>query len=147
MPAEEKERPTYLIKAFYDTLYLVNLFPLLESDFEVEIGSEAWKKAIANYQNYGVKQEIVIPSFSLINSMFNPKEIIQANQTANHEVEEQKVPIIYDDQSDHEDLSVNHLNLDLLKTKQDILNKSTLDTLFKLVTTVHPHDDSYHSDL
>jgi hypothetical protein len=76
MPPEDKERPTYLIKAFYDTLYLVNLFPLLESYFEVEIGSEAWKKAIGNYQNYGVRQEIFIPSFNLINAMFNPKEII-----------------------------------------------------------------------
>ena len=81
MSPEEKQRPTYLIKAFYDTLYLVNLFPLLESDFEVEIGSEAWKKAIGNYQNYSVRQEIAIPSFNLINAMFNPKEIIAANQS------------------------------------------------------------------
>lgn len=83
MPSEEKERPTYLVKAFYDTLYLVNLFPLLESDFEVEIGSEAWKKAIRNYKNYGVRQQIVIPSFNLMNAMFNPNEIIQANQSVN----------------------------------------------------------------
>lgn len=76
MSPEERQRSTYLIKAFYDNLHLVNLFTLLEADFEVEIGSEAWKKAIGNYQNYGLRQEIAIPSFNLINAMFNPKEVV-----------------------------------------------------------------------
>jgi hypothetical protein len=40
---------------FYDNLHLVNLYPLFDTDFEVELGSEAWKKAIGNYQNFGCR--------------------------------------------------------------------------------------------
>jgi len=80
MSPEEKSRPTYLIKAFYDNMNLVNLFPLLESELQVEIGSEAWKKAVRNYHNYGVRQEVSIPSFDLINAMFDPKVVFAANQ-------------------------------------------------------------------
>jgi len=50
--------------------------------------------------------------------------------------------VIYDDQSKHDEHSeMNPLNLDLLKTTQDILNKSTMETLFKQLTTPHAHHD------
>lgn len=53
MPIEDREKPTALLKAFYDNLNLVNLFPLLESNFDVEVGGDNWKKIIGNYKIFG----------------------------------------------------------------------------------------------
>ncbi len=72
----DKGRPTSMLKAFYECLNLINLYPLLEPQFDVEIGNEAWKKAIGKYQNYGMKQEVAIPSFDMLNALFDPDEVI-----------------------------------------------------------------------
>jgi len=32
---------------------LTNLFPLFETDFDVEFGGEGWKKLIGKYKTYG----------------------------------------------------------------------------------------------
>lgn len=50
---QQRAKPTSLLKAFYDNLNLVNLFPLLENDFSVELGGDNWKKLIGNYMNFG----------------------------------------------------------------------------------------------
>ncbi len=48
-----KQKPTSLLKAFYENLHLVNLYPLIDTDFDIEIGNETWIKAIGNYKTYG----------------------------------------------------------------------------------------------
>jgi len=51
---------------------LVNLYPLIDADFDIEIGNETWLKAIGNYKTYGRRQKVSIPSFSTINALFDP---------------------------------------------------------------------------
>ena len=82
MSKEEKDKPTALVKAFYDNLNLVNLFPLLESDFDVELGGDNWKEMIGKYKLFGSPQRLNIPSFDLLNSLFDPKRITAAHQAA-----------------------------------------------------------------
>jgi hypothetical protein len=38
MPPEVRQKPNSFLKAFYDNLHLVNLFPLLDNDIDVEEG-------------------------------------------------------------------------------------------------------------
>lgn len=70
--SNKDHQQTALIKAFYDNLHLVNLYPLIDADFDIEIGNETWLKAIGNYKTYGRRQKISLPSFSTINSLFDP---------------------------------------------------------------------------
>jgi len=51
---------------------LVNLYPLIDADFDIEIGNETWLKAIGNYKTYGRRQKVSLPSFSTINALFDP---------------------------------------------------------------------------
>ena len=71
------------MKAFYDNLHLVNLFPLFEVDFDVELGGEGWRKLIEKYKQYGKKQKINIPSFQLLNTLMDPAAVREANQDSN----------------------------------------------------------------
>lgn len=82
MPIEDREKPTALLKAFYDNLNLVNLFPLLESNFDVEVGGDNWKKIIGNYKIFGSQQKVNIPSFDMLNQLFDPLEILSANSNS-----------------------------------------------------------------
>lgn len=61
-------------------MHLTKLFPLFETDFDIELGSEAWRKLIRGYKNYSKPQRSSIPPFSLINNLFDPQEILQYNQ-------------------------------------------------------------------
>jgi hypothetical protein len=69
-----------MIKAFYDNLHLVNLFPLIDADFDVEIGDDNWIKAIGKYKTYGRRQQVCIPSFSSINALFDPNQFLSVNK-------------------------------------------------------------------
>ena len=79
MSKDDKDKPTALLKAFYDNLNLVHLFPLLESDFDVELGGDNWKTLIGNYKVFGSPQRVNIPSFDIINQLFDPEEIAAAH--------------------------------------------------------------------
>ena len=78
--ATQVTRPGDLLKAFYENLHLVNLFPLFEVDFEIELGGEGWRKLIGKYKTYGKPQKTNIPSFKLLNTLFNPQAILAANK-------------------------------------------------------------------
>ena len=59
-------------------MHLVNLYPLFDSNFDVELGGDGWKKLIGNYKTYGgsVTQKFNIPSFDLMNALFDPEQIV-----------------------------------------------------------------------
>ena len=82
MTPQQKAKPTYLLKAFYENLNLAQLFPLLESDFDLELGSDGWKQMIGVYKNFGKAQKVSIPSFDALNRLFDPSEIVMAHATA-----------------------------------------------------------------
>ena len=74
-----RQKPTSFLKAFYDNLHLVNLFPLLDNEIDVELGGDAWKKLIFNYKIYGKSQKVNIPSFEIMNTLFDPTQIVSVN--------------------------------------------------------------------
>lgn len=76
----EKEKPTSLLKAFYDNLHLVSLFPLFENDFDIEIGGDNWKKLIGNYKTFGNTQKVTIPPFEMLSTLFDPEHIVNGNK-------------------------------------------------------------------
>lgn len=41
-----KQKPTQLLKAFYENMHLTKLYHLFKPDFEVELGGENWQKMI-----------------------------------------------------------------------------------------------------
>ncbi len=59
---------------------MVHLFPLFESEFDIEIGGEGWRKMIGKYKTYGKPQKTNIPSFKLLNTLLDPKHIVEANK-------------------------------------------------------------------
>ena len=58
----------------------MNLFPLFLADLEIELGGEAWLKLIGKYRSFAKPQKSNIPSFHILNKLFDPKELLIANQ-------------------------------------------------------------------
>eukprot|EP00347_Sterkiella_histriomuscorum_P018107 403346761 len=78
---KQKARPTALLKAFYENLHLTNLFPLFQSDLELESSEENWGRMVGKYRTYGLPQKTSIPSFKTLNVLFDPKEIVEQNKS------------------------------------------------------------------
>eukprot|EP00349_Pseudokeronopsis_sp_Brazil_P004992 CAMPEP_0202962196 /NCGR_PEP_ID=MMETSP1396-20130829/6293_1 /ASSEMBLY_ACC=CAM_ASM_000872 /TAXON_ID= /ORGANISM="Pseudokeronopsis sp., Strain Brazil" /LENGTH=111 /DNA_ID=CAMNT_0049682597 /DNA_START=320 /DNA_END=655 /DNA_ORIENTATION=- len=74
------EKATGALRAFYENLHLVNLFPLFTPDLEVEVGTESWKNIVVRYRMYGkARQRTSVPSFATLNQLFDPEQIVRVN--------------------------------------------------------------------
>ncbi|TNV78592.1 hypothetical protein FGO68_gene13950 [Halteria grandinella] len=91
---QQRQKPTFLIKAFYDNLNLVNLFPLLENDFDVELGGDNWRKFIGSYKTFATPQKVIVPSFEVLNRLFDPGMISQSEKQRAFEEEKSEDAVV-----------------------------------------------------
>lgn len=45
----------------------------------MELGSELWKNLVCKYRTFGKKQKVIIPSFQILNKIFEPASILESN--------------------------------------------------------------------